>query len=303
MVADTVIERYRLVEQQPLDLPEAQQFCAELTSTHYENFTVVSWFLPRELRQHFANVYAYCRVSDDLADEISGDSESLAWLERWRGALRAMYAGEARHPVFVALWSTVQRFDIPCEPFEHLLDAFVQDRHQTRYATYSDLLDYCRRSADPVGRLVLYLGGYRDELRQRLSDYTCTALQLTNFWQDVRRDYAKGRVYLPQEDLAQFGVDEQQIAHARCDEAWRALLRFEVERTRELFRAGLPLLDMLDGHLRRDVALFSAGGWRILDLIARQDYDTLTSRPALGKLGKVSLMLRLLVKGGTPWRF
>lgn len=302
-MAERVSERYRLEQTESVSLEAAQAFCAELARSHYENFTVVSWFLPRHLRQHFANVYAYCRVSDDLADEVGDQTTALRLLDDWRGQLHALYErDEAHHPVFVALRETIATFAIPREPFDHLLDAFVQDRHVARYETYTDLLDYCRRSADPVGRLVLYLGGYRDELRQKLSDRTCTALQLANFWQDVARDWDKGRVYLPAEDRERFGVTEAQLAEKRCDDNYRALLKFEVERTRELFREGLPLLDLLSGHLRRDVILFSAGGWTVLDAIERQDYDTLSRRPALSKRQKVGLMARVLVGGRMPWR-
>ncbi len=300
-MATPVVERYQLRTTVAPSLESAQQFCAALTRTHYENFTVVSWFLPRSLRQHFANVYAYCRVSDDLADEVQSNEESLQLLADWRGALEGMYRGEATHPVFVALWQTVQQFDIPPEPFGHLLDAFVQDRQKTWYENYDELLAYCRHSANPVGRLVLYLGGYRDEARQQLSDCTCTALQLTNFWQDVARDWDKGRVYLPLDEMARFGVTAEQLADRRCDDNYRALLHFQVERTRKLFRQGLPLIDQLHGPLRRDVTLFSAGGWSILDLIAAQDFDTLTSRPELSKLSKAWLMVRAMVGGKMPW--
>jgi len=255
-MAQSVSELYQLQRSTPASPEDARLFCRQLATQHYENFTIVSWYLPRRLRQHFYNVYAYCRVSDDLADEEPDQAASLELLADWREQLHAMYDGQASHPVFVALQETIAAFDIPQEPFDLLLDAFVQDRHQTRYATFEELLEYCRRSADPVGRLVLYLGGYRDETRQRLSDCTCTALQLANFWQDVRRDWdERGRVYLPREDLDRFGVTEDQLAAGDCTPQYRELLRFEVERTRELFRRGLPLIDLVAGHLRRDVAL------------------------------------------------
>ncbi|MCC7494155.1 MAG: squalene synthase HpnC [Fimbriimonadaceae bacterium] len=302
-MAQSVVQRYDLARTTPASPVAARQFCAQLTRQHYENFTVVSWFLPGPLRQHFANVYAYCRVSDDLADEVSAPDEALRLLAAWREGLHAMYAGQATHPVFVALQETVDAFEIPQQPFDDLLDAFVQDRHQSRYQTWEQVLDYCTRSANPVGRLVLYLGGYRDPERQGLSDCTCTALQLANFWQDVRRDWVeRERVYLPQEDLDQYGVSLDQIAAGRCTPQYRELLRWECARTYELFRAGLPLLETLDRRLRRDVTLFSAGGWSILDRIARQDYDTLSRRPALGKVGKVALMLRVLTGGRMPWQ-
>lgn len=296
-----IIERYGLADERPVSPAEARARAAALATSQYENFTVVSWFLPKALRQHFFNLYAYCRVSDDLGDEVGDRAESERLLADWRAGLHRCYAGQSGHWVFVALSETIAAFDIPVEPFEHLLDAFVQDQRQTRYDTFDDLLGYCRNSADPVGRLVLYLGGYRDEERQRLSDRTCTALQLANFWQDVSRDYDKDRIYLPREDLDRFGVTEEQIAARRISDGYRELLRFECERTWELFREGAALIDRLDGHIRRDVGLFTAGGTAILDLIARQGYDTLTSRPTLGKLGKAKLMARVLL-GGRPWR-
>ena len=302
-MAQSVAELYQLDRTTPATPEAAREFCQRLATQHYENFTIVSWFLPSTLRQHFYNVYAYCRVSDDLADEVEDRDASLQLLEEWRGQLHALYEGEASHPVFVALQETIERFDIPREPFDHLLDAFVQDRHQSTYQTFDDLLGYCRKSADPVGRLVLYLGGYRDETRQRLSDCTCTALQLANFWQDVRRDWVeRQRIYLPREDLDRFGVTHDQLADGQCTDAFRALLQFEVERTRELFRRGLPLIDMVAGHIRRDVTLFTAGGWTVLDLIESQAFDTLSQRPALSKQQKAGLMLKLVLGGRMPWR-
>lgn len=300
-MSHAVVERYRLHDDRLVTLAQARRLADELAHAQYENFSVASWFLPRALRPHFYSIYAFCRVSDDLGDEIGDPAQSLALLAEWRAELHACYAGEPRHWVFVALAETIAAFDIPVEPFDRLLDAFVRDQGQPRYATYDDLLSYCRCSADPVGRLVLYLGGYRDEERQRLSDRTCTALQITNFWQDVARDWDKGRVYLPLEDLREFGVSEEQLAARRCTDGYRALLRFECDRARALFAEGVGLLDLVDRRLRRDIGLFTAGGLKILDRIAAQNYDTLTSRPALSKLGKLALVLRVLL-GGRPWR-
>lgn len=283
-----------------VSLEAARAFCRDVCRRNAENFTVVSWFLPRRLRQPFADIYAYCRLSDDLSDEIADPRTSLAALAEWREQLHACVAGRPRHPVFVALRQTIVDFDLPLEPFEQLLDAFERDRRQTRYATYRDLLTYCACSANPVGHLVLYLGGYRDAERRLLADHTCTALQLTNFWQDVARDLAKGRIYLPAEDLERFGVDEPQLAEGRCDDGYRALIRCQVERARALFLAGRPLLELVDRRLRRDLALFTAGGWSILDKIAALDYDTLTTRPTLSRGEKARLMLRTL-RRGSPW--
>jgi len=300
-VAFSVAEKYRLDQDRPVGLDEARRLAKQLATSQYENFTVVSWMLPRPLRQHFFNVYAYCRVSDDLADEVGDSTASLDLLAGWRAGLHAMYGGQPGHWVFEALADTVRQFDIPVDPFDHLLDAFVQDQTQTRYETYDDLLGYCVNSANPVGQLVLYLGGYRDAARFALSDQTCTALQLTNFWQDVARDWEKGRVYLPLEDMRRFGVTEEQIAERQFTPAYRDLLAFECARTKALFDEGSRLLDSIDGHVKRDVALFTAGGVAILRRIEAQGFDTLTSRPTLGRAGKVALMLRVLL-GGQPWR-
>src|SRR5438874_5218599 len=193
-------------------LAEAQEYCRRLARTHYENFSVASWFLPRRLRQHFFNLYAYCRISDDLGDEVGDTAASLALLDQWQLELDACYGGSPRHPVFVALAETVSQFDIPKHEFADLLSAFRQDQTVTRFETFNDVLGYCHYSPNPVGHLVLYLCGYRDAERQQFSDYTCTALQLANFWQDVSVDYAKGRIYLPLEDLRTFGVAESGIA-------------------------------------------------------------------------------------------
>src|SRR5215831_3510048 len=193
-------------------LSEAQEYCRKLARSHYENFSVATWFLPQHLRQHFCNVYAYCRISDDLGDEVGNPEASLRLLDEWENELIACYAGSPRHPVFVALAETVVKFDIPKKPFADLLTAFRQDQTTTRYATFDDLLGYCLNSANPVGRLVLYVCGYRDPERQELSDFTCTALQLANFWQDVSVDFTKGRLYLPVEDLRSYGVSESDIA-------------------------------------------------------------------------------------------
>ena len=204
-------ESYRIPEAAP-SLAEAQAYCERLAKGHYENFSVATWFLPAQLRQHFYNVYAYCRISDDLGDEVGNAQQSLELLDQWEAELNACYAGSPRHPVFVALAGTIQKFGIPQHEFSDLLTAFRRDQTVTRFEKFDDILGYCRYSANPVGHLVLYLGGYKDAERQQLSDYTCTALQLANFWQDVSVDYAKGRIYLPLEDLRRFGVTEQNIA-------------------------------------------------------------------------------------------
>jgi squalene synthase HpnC len=273
-------------------LAEAQQYCARLAQTHYENFSVATWFLPKRLRQHFYNVYAYCRISDDLGDEVGDTAASLELLDQWQRELDASYEGAPKHPVFVALAETVKQFDIPKHEFSDLLTAFRQDQTITRFETFNDVLGYCHYSANPVGHLVLYLCGYRDPERQRLSDFTCTALQLANFWQDVSVDYAKGRIYLPLESLRQFGVSEDDIAHNRNTPAFCSMLKFEVERAHDWFRQGLPLVQKVDRALAVDLDLFTRGGQEILNAIAKQSYAVLGNRPAISKPRKLALVAR-----------
>ncbi len=284
---------YRIPDQPPA-LKEARAWCRRLAETHYENFHVASWFLPRRLRPHFHSIYAYCRVSDDLGDEVGNPEQALALLDLWGAELDACYRGEARHPVFVALAETVRICDIPKEPFADLLIAFRQDQTITRFPAMADVLDYCRYSANPVGRIVLYACGYRDAERFALSDHTCSALQLANFWQDVRVDYGKGRVYLPLEDMQRFGVEEQAIAESRFTPHFRELMRCEVDYARRMFQAGLPLIRMVDRELALDLDLFSRGGLEILAAIERQDFNVLRARPAISKRRKAALLVRAL---------
>src|SRR5882762_510171 len=231
---------YAMPERRP-GLVEAHEYSRNLARSHYENFSVASWFLPKRLRQHFFNVYAYCRIADDLGDEVGDPEASLALLDEWEAALDRCYDGTAVHPVFVALAETVREFDIP---------------------------------------------------KHELSDFTCTALQLTNSWQDVAGDFAKGRVYLPQEDLRRFGVSETVIAGKQATAAFRELMRFEVDRAREWFRQGLPLVGLVQRELARDLELFSRGGMEILDAIAASGYDVLSHRPTLSKRRKLVLVAR-----------
>jgi squalene synthase HpnC len=274
-------------------LAEAYAYCQRLATSHYENFTVASWLLPRALRPHVYAVYTYCRGVDDLGDEAEGDR--LALLDAWEAELRRCYVGAANQPAFVALQETVRRFDIPPEPFLRLVEANRADQRVDRYRTFTDLLAYCEKSANPVGRLVLYLFGYRDEARQRLADATCTALQLTNFWQDVQRDLEKGRVYIPLEEMERFGYRETDLLERRFDGRFRELMAFQVERTRELFHRGLALIPTVRGRLKYDLRLFSLGGLAVLDAIERIGYDVLHRRPKLSRARKASLVLRALL--------
>ena len=282
---------YAIPEHAP-SIAEAEEYCRRLARSHYENFSVATWFLPQRLRQHFFNIYAYCRISDDLGDEVGNASASLCLLDEWEQELNACYAGSPRHPVFVALAGTVREFNIPKQPFVDLLTAFRQDQSVVRYATFENLVGYCQYSANPVGRLVLYLCGYRDAERQRLSDYTCTALQLANFWQDVSVDYAKGRIYLPAEDLKKYEVTEDDLAQKRNTAAFCKMMKFEVERAREWFKQGLPLISQVDRELAVDLELFSRGGQEILNAIERQEFKVLGRRPSISKPRKLALVAR-----------
>ena len=284
---------YRMPDQRPT-LEEAQAYCHRLATTHYENFHVASWFLPARLRPHFYSIYAYCRISDDLGDEVGNREQSLALLNFWGRELDACYRAETRHPVFVALAETIHACEIPKQPFADLLTAFRQDQTVTRYQSMEDVLQYCRYSANPVGRLVLYACGYRFPEMFLLSDFTCTALQLANFWQDVSSDYERGRIYLPLDDMRRYGVDEASIARREPTQAFRELLRYEVGYARELFSKGLPLISMVDKELALDLDLFSRGGLAILDAIEKRRYDVLTERPAISKGRKLGLAGRAL---------
>ncbi len=271
----------------------ARAFCRNLARSHYENFFVASAFLPRRLRQHFYNIYAYCRISDDLADESKTPAEALQSLERWDEELHACYQGRSRRAVFVALRETIRAFEIPQDPFRDLLRAFKLDQVKTRYRTYDELLEYCRYSANPVGRLVLYLGGYRDRQRQALSDRTCTALQLANHWQDIGQDLTRlNRIYLPSEDMAKFGYSESDLGSQICDQRFVGLMQMEIGRTRKLFEEGLALPPLVGSDLAMDVELFGRCGLEILRRIESVQYDVFRRRPTLGRWTSLKLLAR-----------
>ena len=283
----------------PCTVEEGYVRCRQLARSHYENFSVGSWLLPRSHLDHIYAIYAFCRSVDDLGDEHGG--ERLRALDLWEEDLLRCYHGTPRHPYMLALQHTIRDFDIPEDPFTRLIEANRMDQRVKRHQTFQDLEFYCQHSANPVGHLVLYVFGYRDQERQDLSDYTCTALQLTNFWQDVARDYAMGRVYIPLEDIQRFGYSEDELGRGIVTDAFRELMAFEVGRARELFQRGLKLVDTLDGRLQLDVALFSRGGMKVLDAIEGQGYDVLRRRPSLSRAAKVRLMvltaLRLKLMG------
>jgi len=275
---------------------EGRAYTRWLATNHYENFHVVSFLLPKRLHQDFYNVYSYCRWADDLGDEIGDTQESLRLLAWWREELDAMYAGRTRHPVFSALAPTVEKYGIPRQPFSDLIDAFVQDQTVTRYRDWDGVFGYCKNSANPVGRLVLYLCGYSDPQRQRLSDCTCTALQLANFWQDVTVDLLKDRVYIPLEVMERHGYTVEDLFARRFTPGFRETMREIVGKARELFLEGLPLSGMVDRRLAIDLDLFSRGGMRVLEKIEQQGYDVLRARPAISKVERVGLLLGSLAR-------
>lgn len=273
---------------------DALEYTRWLATHHYENFHVVSFLLPKPLHQDFYNVYAFCRWADDLGDEIGDPLESLNLLAWWRNELQAMYSGAASHPVFVALKGTVERYDIPMEPFDRLIRAFEQDQTVTRYRTFDDVFGYCVNSANPVGHLVLYLCGYRDPERQQLSDYTCTALQLANFWQDVSIDLEKNRVYLPLDLLATYGYTVEELFALTYDGRFESIMRDAVWVAKDLFQKGLPLIEMVDRRLALDLELFSRGGLKILQKVRTERYNVLKRRPRISKAERVGILLQCL---------
>ena len=277
----------------PSDLEPAYQECIRLARSHYENFTVAARFLSKEVLPHLSAIYAYCRGVDDLGDEAEGDR--LALLDAWAADLELCYTGTPQAPHLQALQHTIRTFGIPPEPFRKLIEANRMDQLHVRHETFDDLLHYCERSANPVGQLYLYISGYNDDERLRLSDSTCTALQLANFWQDVHRDYAMGRIYLPHEDMTRFGYTEEELAGGICNDAFRALMEFQVERTQHYFDQGLPLVKLVEGKARLHIKLFNLGGMRVLDAIRGQGYDVLSKRPVVGKYRKAWLLLKTYV--------
>ena len=293
---------------QKMGLGEAYDYCARLARTHYENFNVGGWITPRDKLPYVHAIYAWCRMVDDLGDETSppdAPAESaqggsiapavsahrLTKLDWWESELDLIYSGQPTYPVNLAVQDTVKKFEIPMDPFRRLIHANRIDQGSGRFDTLDDVLDYCTYSANPVGRLFLYLFGYSDAQRQHLADQTCTALQLTNFWQDVARDYRdRGRIYLPQRDMARFGVSESDIASGNASDGFRALLAYECEYARNLFTDGAPLIGLLDRPARVPVALFTRGGVAVLDAIRSRDYDVLSERPYLTKGKKARLL-------------
>jgi phytoene synthase len=286
---------------QSWSLDSAFKYCARLARSHYENFPVGSALAPARLRNHFHSIYAFARTADDFADEAyneeHSEQERLGLLDEWRQMLRAAYSGRATHPIFVALAETSARFELPISLFEDLLSAFAQDVTVRRYQSFNQLLDYCRRSANPIGRLILLLFGYRDQQLQTWSDDICTALQLTNHWQDVRVDLEKDRIYLPLEDLARFEVSEEELRSSRAGEAFQRLMKLEVDRARELFARGKPLCTSVGGRLGLELRAVWLGGIRIVERIEQNGYDVFARRPMITSSDKLKLLWLAARKG------
>jgi len=270
----------------------ARRYCRNLVRRHYENFTVVSLLIPPPLRRPLYSVYAYCRWADDLADEAGDPAKALALLDWWETQLRDCYDGRATHPVFVALAETIRQYAIPIDPFVDLLVAFRQDQRQTRYETFDQLLEYCRYSANPVGRLVLYVAQCHEPKRAIRADCISTGLQVVNFLQDVALDWDRGRIYLPRMHLLHYGYEEAMFAARQSNEAFRRLMAAEAAEAEGLLRRGLPLVKMMPPEFELDVTLFVHGGLAILEKIRQVDYDVWTRRPVLSRLEKLRLGIR-----------
>lgn len=276
-------------------LPGAFDFCGRLARRHYENFPVASRLLPHRTRRHVAVLYAFARIADDFSDEAEYEGVRLERLEDWRRQLWAVGREPARHPVFLAMEETLRELDLPREPFDDLLSAFLQDVDKRRYATFDEVADYCRRSANPVGRIVLMIHGWRDPERLRLSDAICTGLQLANFCQDVSVDLKKDRIYIPEEDFRLFGYTEADLRMGVVNERFRSLMKHQWKRTRALFEEGRPLAATLRLPLSWEIRLTWLGGTLVLRKIQQAGFDTLHQRPALGRWDWPGLLLRSLL--------
>ena len=288
------------IQSPPMNVEEAFAYCASVTDAHYENFPVASLFLPEEKRPYIQSIYAFARHADDFADEEKRPKEErLVLLDQWEKQLRLCYeenTPELTHPVFIALRETVAKLSIPIESLQNLLTAFKMDVTKNRFSDFDDVLHYCRHSADPVGRLVLMIFGYRDEKLFQLSDYICTALQLANFWQDIAIDFKKNRIYIPQSDLRKFGYTEADLQKGIVDERFQALIQFEIERTRKLFYEGAELPNLVDRDLRLELKLVWFGGMKILRKIERVHFDVFCRRPTINVGNKLMILLNALFR-------
>ena len=278
-----------------VSLADAERICRRIATSHYENFLVASVFLPRSMRQPFYNVYAFCRYADDLADNSPTAKVATEMLIDWQRQLQACFSGQATHPIYIALRDTAMRFDLKIEPFDHLIQAFLQDQVKVRYQTFDELRDYCRWSADPVGRVLLRLAKADSSEFLRLSDSVCTGLQLANHWQDVARDFRAGRIYLPAKDAFRFGVDLERVDDPAQRKEFQDLLRFECDRAASILRSGLPLADQVPRWLAKDIRLFIHGGLATLAAIANVNYDVLSKRPTVSRLRQLRLIVAAYV--------
>ena len=288
------------------DLESCQKYCTKIAKSNYENFIISNWFTPKEIKQHIQNIYAFCRYGDDLGDDAPfPPHERKLLLEEWMKDLERAFnsesqpwEGEPRHPILRAVSHTASTFKIPITPFKRLIQAFIFDQEKNRYSNYQELKNYCIHSADPVGHLFLYIYGYSNEELQKISDYTCTALQLANHWQDVSRDLEQDRIYMPIEDMERFNYSLEDYNKKLVNDEWRALMRFQVERARELFEKGKDLWEKVDSRLVVDLRMFTMGGMAVLDAIESQGYDTWSKRPKISKLKQ----LRMLMASRKLWK-
>tara|TARA_Y100000588_G_scaffold115527_2_gene126586 strand:- start:2573 stop:3454 length:882 start_codon:yes stop_codon:yes gene_type:complete len=276
------------------NIADSYGYCERLAKRHYENFLVGSLLLPKDKKRHLYAIYAFCRITDDLGDDYLGNRTEA--LNYWEKQTMECFTGEPQHPSMLALQHTVNLHNMPVEPFLKLIEANRMDQLKNTYRTFGELEFYCNHSANPVGHMVLWLFGYRDKERQNLSDHICTALQLTNFWQDIRRDLTLGRIYMPIEDIERFGYSTHELLQGKFTDAFQKLMVYQVARTRELFDRGQPLASKLDNKLRFDIELFIKGGLSVLNAIEKQNYNTFIRRPIVSKSQKLLLLLSSFIK-------
>lgn len=282
----------------PEIVERAYRYCGELAREHYENFPVGSMMIPKSYRSSLHSIYAFARIADDIADEGNlTPPDRLGKLDDWQLQLDECFQGRASHPAFIALAETVRMCNIPRKPFDDLLIAFRMDVTRQRFRTFEELLHYCRHSADPVGRLVLYVFGAAKNSTFHLSDHLCTGLQLANFWQDVSVDLAKGRVYIPLEDFEQFGYTERDLIQRVADERFRRLIEYQVSRTRKFFELAKPIMSLVSPALRTELSFTWRGGLTILNKIERSGFDVLSHRPSIGLIDKVRILFGTFLRG------
>ncbi|MDX1386171.1 MAG: squalene synthase HpnC [bacterium] len=291
-----------VLQKKPWSVPDAYRYCVRLARNHYENFPVGSMMIPKKLQPHVCAVYAFARRADDIADEDFLEPDRIPALNAWLELLNRSLRGRVNHPVFLALKETIQEYSLDPQLFVDLVTAFKMDVETKRHPTFEDVLDYCRHSANPVGRLVLLLFGYRDEGLMKLSDKICTALQLANFWQDVSVDLKKNRIYIPQEDIPKFNYTEEQLFSFDHGPQFRELLKFQVDRTDQMFREGAPLVHHLHGRLALEIKCTVLGGMKILDMVRTLDYNSLSVRPVLKSRDKLSIFFKSLFGYGRATR-